>query len=66
MFLIVRLRDEGSAQLNLSKTEEKKNAEKGRRSSTIMRLFWGSSSPPRQGTVECVLFVMLEAFTADG
>ncbi|TSW89626.1 Rab5 GDP/GTP exchange factor [Bagarius yarrelli] len=33
----------------LSKTEEKKNVEKGRRSSAIMRLLWGSSSPPQQG-----------------
>ncbi|XP_043968524.1 rab5 GDP/GTP exchange factor-like [Gambusia affinis] len=30
-----------------SKFEEKKNIEKGRRISTVRRLFWGSSSPPK-------------------
>ncbi|XP_062873845.1 rab5 GDP/GTP exchange factor-like [Trichomycterus rosablanca] len=34
------------------KLEEKKNAEKGRRPSTIMRLLWGSSSPTRQESSE--------------
>ncbi|XP_053085176.1 rab5 GDP/GTP exchange factor isoform X1 [Pangasianodon hypophthalmus] len=46
------LHEDGSSQLSFSKTEEKKNAEKGRRSNTIMRLFWGSSSPPRQESPE--------------
>ncbi|XP_026865118.1 rab5 GDP/GTP exchange factor-like [Electrophorus electricus] len=32
--------------------EEKKNVEKGRRSSSVMRLFWGSPSPPRQESPE--------------
>ncbi|GAA6089477.1 rab5 GDP/GTP exchange factor-like [Tachysurus ichikawai] len=40
---------DGHSQVNLSKTEEKKNA---RRSNSLMRLFWGSSSPPQQESPE--------------
>ncbi|XP_056141353.1 rab5 GDP/GTP exchange factor-like [Lampris incognitus] len=36
------------APLTFSKFEEKKNTEKGRRVNTMMRLFWGSPSPPKR------------------
>ncbi|XP_036453828.1 rab5 GDP/GTP exchange factor-like isoform X2 [Colossoma macropomum] len=39
-------------QLTFSKFEEKKSVEKGRRSSTMKRLFWGTPSPPRQESSE--------------
>ncbi|XP_029018253.1 rab5 GDP/GTP exchange factor-like isoform X2 [Betta splendens] len=38
--------------LTFFKFEEKKNIEKGRRISTMRRLFWGSPSPPKQDTSE--------------
>lgn len=43
---------DGGFQLTFSKFEEKKNVEKGRRSSTMKRLFWGTPSPPRQESLE--------------
>ncbi|XP_066511169.1 rab5 GDP/GTP exchange factor-like [Hoplias malabaricus] len=46
------LQGDGGFQLTFSKFEEKKNVEKGRRSSTMKRLFWGTPSPPRQETSE--------------
>ncbi|XP_026178633.1 rab5 GDP/GTP exchange factor-like [Mastacembelus armatus] len=36
------------APLTFSKFEEKKNIEKGRRITTMRRLFWGSPSPPKR------------------
>ncbi|KAF7687591.1 rab5 GDP/GTP exchange factor-like isoform X1 [Silurus meridionalis] len=45
------LQDDAGSELHSSKPEEKKIAEKSRRSS-IKRLFWGSSSPPRQDSPE--------------
>ncbi|KAL7836443.1 hypothetical protein AOLI_G00277270 [Acnodon oligacanthus] len=43
---------DGGFQLTFSKFEEKKSVEKGRRSSTMKRLFWGTPSPPRQESSE--------------
>ncbi|XP_072521045.1 rab5 GDP/GTP exchange factor-like [Salminus brasiliensis] len=43
---------DGGFQLTFSKFEEKKNVEKGRRSSTMKRLFWGTPSPSRQESLE--------------
>ncbi|KAG7318534.1 hypothetical protein KOW79_018289 [Hemibagrus wyckioides] len=56
------LHEDGRSQNNVSKTEEKKNAEKGRRSSSIMRLFWGSSSQesPESEDVALKAFQSLE------
>ncbi|KAI4889396.1 hypothetical protein NFI96_034082 [Prochilodus magdalenae] len=43
---------DGGFQLTFSKFEEKKSVEKGRRSNTMKRLFWGTPSPPRQESSE--------------
>ncbi|KAL0979395.1 hypothetical protein UPYG_G00184520 [Umbra pygmaea] len=40
--------DDPRSPLTFSKFEEKKNMEKGRRVSTMRRLFWGGPSPPKR------------------
>lgn len=44
---ICRPTSDGS-HVTFSKFEEKKNAEKSRRISTVRRLFWGTPSPPKR------------------